>query len=315
MAFRYGILLEGNENEFVYKKTKSWDEKSNSIDVFHVANRKVILAVDRINNVVITALPEHGIWQTFDAIAVAGMLDIACTTPPLMPIESILEWRDQYIEGSLSKDDIKKIIRRSKNELLNKNKINDKSLEIIEHLTDKNIEKDIEIVNLRSKIQELSGLTQDKVKSLENRAMELQNIIINNQESNAGVVFSDALDVNADSGGFEQYVSEPKHLYTDRLISQASVKFPWSYKEVGRFNNKPVYEIENCRIESIIKPEDEFSQSIYQLLFSYEGEQYLVTTYYENFIDYYANKIGETTSVYKILYNGKQFLHTPLDIN
>ena len=68
LAFRYGIVLDNNFNEFIFKRTKSWGEKGGSVDIFHINNRKVVLVVNREEKVIITALPEPGLWETTDAI-------------------------------------------------------------------------------------------------------------------------------------------------------------------------------------------------------------------------------------------------------
>jgi len=329
LAFRYGIVLDNNFNEFIFKRTKSWGEKGGSVDIFHINNRKVVLVVNREEKVIKTALPEPGLWETTDAIAVGGMLDIACTTPPFMPIESIMSWRNDYIEGSISKDDVKKFIREYKREVHDKEQIGNESQAIIEHLTDQNVEKEIEIANLNNEIIKHKNVIQEiirdvkKTSQLAIEGIEITQAYLNGEDGIQLRLNEFFKAYSPHSIKLKEYIetnwqqNDADNLDPNREIdvSQAIINFPWTNFVSGTFKRKTVYEIKNCKIEKILKPEDEFSEPIYQLLFSNEDKQYLATTYHKDFINYYESKVGNFTSVYKIKYGKKYFLHTPKHVD
>ena len=332
LAFRYGIVLDNNFNEFIFKRTKSWGEKGDPVDIFHINNRKVVLVVNREEKVIKTALPEPGLWETTDAIAVGGMLDIACTTPPFMPIESIMSWRNDYIEGSISKDDVKKFIREYKREVHDNEQISDESQAIIEHLTDQNVEKEIQIANLNNELtkyknsndntQRIIREYRESTKKTREGLSALIDYFSGDDPQKRGInefikTYSPKItEINERiETNLRQIDSENLDSSIDKDVSQAIMNFPWTNFVSGTFKRKTVYEIKNCKIEKILKPEDEFSEPIYQLLFSNEDKQYLATTYHKDFINYYESKVGKFTSVYKIKYGKKYFLHTPKHVD
>jgi hypothetical protein len=305
LCFRYGIHIHSVNDDFIFKRIKEHPESGKEIDIFHHGNRSVTLVIDLNSQTVITAYPpKNGVFTTHDSTAVGAMLDIACVTLQMMPIENIMDWRQEYIDGEINKDDIKKYISKSKNNFYQESTLIDlknmitKLYEVIEI-------KDSEISELEANI-----LRAEKLTWIDHDALTENAVISNYSLKLKNEIATSNLDANIDcqvNYSLNEGLPEATFEY---MYSQASIGFPWSDIQIGNYKNHPVYKVTNCIIHDLVEPSST-DESFYQILFEHNENFYIATTRHEHFFKFYSK---ESTTIYKLLFGGgNQYLHTPDD--